>query len=399
MRKIIITGLLKTITPLHITAPSDMRFDPQTGKVRTGTNKDGSVPCTCVQTMGIPYMGTETDEETGVEKTYRSVAKVPAISGNNLNGHIRRHVANVFLEALADKGDQVNITTYSAIKCGAATGSPDGAPVSYEDFKKAEQHPFLGIMGGGPRLVGRKAKVWNATSICRETRALHQRNRIPYFEIYEADWDTKLTDNGAEYTAKSQKGVWGYRRNDDLKTLADISSAEGNISDFAKAFEERQTKIMDDFKNDKEDGNTKTGLDTYQGLEFVIPGTAFPFVAIMENPTDAQAGLWFRGFERFCREDALGGWSRNGFGEFLFEEGMITVIEDDEIVSSQPYNPNRLQGVEDGTFHKEAVLAWAEASRHVTGEEINKLLKLGETKKEKAEKKKAKEAAAEQTEA
>ena len=185
-RQVIETGFIKTVSPLHITAPSNARYDLEKLSKVYGDAKScpGSIPCTSIQTMAIPELFTK-ENEAGEKTVSHGLKDYPVIAANNLAGPIRRKIANVYLKTLRENGQQVNLGAYSAITCGAVTGSPDGTPVSYEDYKKAVDHPFLGLLGGGPRMILRKAKIFNSIALTHETTELLDRNRIPYEAIYD----------------------------------------------------------------------------------------------------------------------------------------------------------------------------------------------------------------------
>lgn len=113
---------------------------------------------------------------------------------------------------------------------------------------------------------------------------------------------------------------------------------------------------------------------------------SFPFVAILDNVTDEQAGLWLRGFERFVREARLGGWSRNGFGEFAFADGRIAVFEDGEMLFNDPYNPGEFDqsgAADEDTFRFTAVCAWLAAAKEQKGVDIDFLMRLPAVKEKK----------------
>lgn len=367
MRKIIITAFLKTLSPLHIAAPSSARYDPSKG---VKVYSDEGVPCSTVQRLTIAGQWGKTSDE----RVY--YPSVPVIAANNLAGRIRRRVADVYLNALtSDQGNKITISTYNAILCGAATGNPDGEPVSYDEYSRASQHPFLGIMGGGPRMMQRRAMVHNAFAYCRASSGLIDLSRVPYQDIYD-NWEAILV--GLSHLASVNEDrltqIWTYRRNDDLRELVDIGRAAASIADFENAFNARQSSIIDESQNKD---SSKTSTFTFQALEFVIPGTVFPLVFELNDVSDAQAGLWLRGFEAFCREERLGGMGRNGFGEFAIEHARISIFEDGELSLSEPL------GSDDG-FRVHAIEQWESIADQQTAAEIEYLMRLPKKEIEKA---------------
>lgn len=389
MKKVIITGFIKTSSPLHIAAPGNARFDPATGNKIY--EKDKGVPLTTVQTMGIPGI-VETRDTEGNVQAKTGLTQIPVIAANNIAGRLRRMAADVYLEALQARGQKVNITTYSAIKTGAATGNPDGRPITYDEYRRAKTHPFLGLFGGGPRMIKRKGRIFNAPVLCLQTKDLLGRNRIPYGEIY-GGWEQMLAVHQSNLPASRMLGIWSFRRNDELRDLMNVSSAENSIQDFRKVFDARQQQIIEDFKKEKgEKGESKASVFTFQSMEFVVPGASFPFVAVLEDPTDAQVGLWLSGFERFVQNESIGGWSRNGFGNFIFEDGRIAVVEDGNI-TVENYSPSNPDNSDPESFRMKSVLAWVDAAESVEAEEIEWLMRLPEDQPKKGKNGKVKDAA------
>lgn len=375
MKKTLVTGFIVTVTPLHVSSPSSARFDPSTGERAFG---DRGVPLAAVQTLGIPAMITPRQNGEGEQRqAYPGVRQIPAVNGNNWSGRTRRCTADVFLEALRDKGELVNINTYSAIKTGAATGSPDGSPITYDEYVRATNHPFLGLFGGGPRMIKRKARTFPLIALCDESRALLMRNRVPYDMLYDG-WEQILIAYMPSNPARNLTMIWTYRRNDDLRDLVGISTAADTIENFEAAFAERQAAVIEDFRRGREKGEGgKTTVFTFQAMEFILPGVAFPFIAVLDDVTDAQAGLWFRGLERFCQNETIGGWSRNGFGVFSFENGRVSVLDNGELVETHAYSPsNAADPSAEDSYRTRTVSAWLDAAETITAEEINQLMRL-----------------------
>lgn len=360
-RKILITGFLKTLSPLHISAPSNGRYDPSSGEKTWG---DVGVPCNTIQTLGVP--GVRAAKEG--DGTVPCFVQVPVIAANNLAGRIRRRVAETYLSALAENGEPVSISTYNAIVCGAATGNPDGAPVTYDEYDKATQHVFLGIMGGGPRMMRRRAVVHNALANCSATADLLEKSRIPFNDIYQGGWSSFLRKHCLALPGYSLTQIWTYRRNDDLRMLSNVALASKSIADFETAFNERQAAIIEESSSDTK-GASRTSTFTFQAVEFVPPGVSFPFVVELEEVSDEQAGLYFRGLENFLKQERLGGMGRNGFGEFVLEDGKITVLEDGEMSSTENFD------AEDG-FRMQAIAAWLDVAGSQKAADINELMRL-----------------------
>ena len=371
--KIIVTGFLKTLTPLHIAAPSSLRLDLMTGQL--SRSDIGTIPCNTVQKLGVMAMTKATEEQ----ESRPFAADVPVIAANNIAGRIRRRVATEYLNALAELGGTVSISTYSAIMCGAATGNPDGVPISYDEYRRAKGHVFLGLLGGGPRMMERRARVHNALAYCSTTAELLDESRIPFDEIYQGGFAAAKAANFLNMPANQLTQTWTYRRNDDLRELVNIAQASATVSDFTNAFNARQAQIIEEAKAK---GDSKTSTFTFQSQEFVLPGVAFPVVFELDDVSLEQAGLWFRGFGAFVREERLGGLGRNGFGEFVIRNGRVAVFEDGELASTEDL-------LDEGGYRMKAITAWTDAAEKQEAAEIEWLMRLPAEKKAKGVKAKA----------
>ena len=372
-RKIIVTGFLQTLSPLHIAAPSSARVDSETGQLSYDEKK---TPCSTIQKMKLA-VPIKVVRENVEDKIF--TPSVPVIAANNLSGRIRRRVGTEFLNALSTKAtpETVSISTYSAIMSGAATGNPDGTPVSYDEYKRAKEHVFLGLMGGGPRMMERRARTHNSLAYCTTSKDLLDDSRIPFDQIYQEGWFVTKQANFVELNASDLTQIWTYRRNDDLRDLVNISHASEQITDFVASYNERQAKIIEE-KNQK--GESKTSTFTFQALEFVQPGVSFPLVFVLDDISDEQAGLWFRGFDAFCKEERLGGLSRNGFGEFHIQHGRVAVFVDGELESSEDL-------ADESGFRVKAIESWLNVAEKQEAAEIEWLMRLPPPKKDKKAKK------------
>jgi CRISPR type IV-associated protein Csf2 len=386
--KCTIYTMLKLLSPLHIAAPSDLRFDPATGKTRFGSSGDGTIPCTGVQRMTI--VGPGSTEDVPVEendgKQSRNLAKhrVPVIAGNNIAGRLRRQAGTLVLRALEAKGESVNMSTFSVLMSGAVTGNPSGEDLKYQEYEQARKHPYFGLFGGGTKMLPRNVRVCNA---------------LPMIKVLAKDGIGVLRHPHHEQQALDMQpfetvNAWTFRRNDDLKDLSHVEVAEATIKDFQAEFERRQALIIEDQRKNAEGEAraSKTSTQTFSALEFVTPGLIFDLVFELDVANEAQVGLFLAALDNFAAEERLGGQSRNGFGQFVMQDCMLVPEDESRIWGGT----DPIQIFDNGRLNKglptvEAALkAWGQAAGDLTAADLDSYGIAAESKAVRESKRKAK---------
>lgn len=384
-----ITASLKLTTPLHISMPDALRYD--VAKNQTTYREEGTTPLISTQSLQIvnPAMAVASPAELaddlpddegdsavprqepvdlavndggaeGPAQKPKLLLRVPAIMANNLVGHLRRHAAHHVLQALAARGQTVSLPVYSCLQCGAWTGSPDGSDLRYEEFVLAKKHPYLGLFGGGPRMIRRSFQTRNALPALQSLRDDLQ---IPYCGAAMPDIPVrKLTQ------------IAIFRRNDDLDSLVNLTLAAKTLKDFETSLLTYQAAVRSTggMRSDAEKKvNAKVSSMTFSSMEFVIPGTAFDLAFdLFEDLTPAQTGLFLLSLDRFAETDTLGGHARNGFGRFVFTD---VAMNGESIFRNGRLNP-------DHAAVQPYLQAWVEAGREMSVSELEYLFRVGAKK-------------------
>lgn len=322
-----IHAIIRTLTPLHIAAPSDVRFDVSTGRI-TFTDPN-AMPCTGIQRMALPIFRPIKSDD-GNDR--RSQESIPVIAANNVAGRLRRHAASLVLAALKDKGQKVSLTTYGTLQCGAWTGKPDGTDMSYSEYRAAKDHVYLGLFGGGPKLMRKAFRTHNALPSLPMVREIVGSIAHPnpnHMLEYADPW--QLTR------------AWGFRRVDDLRDLTNLTQAQATVRDFEAAFNARQALIIEDAAKGRDGGEKqdRVSTKTYSAVEFVLPGVPFEWFAELDDVSDAQMGLFLASLDSFAATERLGGYVRNGFGAFRLDDVRLEI--DGEPCDDSPFHNGRLE--------------------------------------------------------
>ena len=378
-RNIRIHAFLTTSTPLHISSGVAGTYTPDTGKVEQKSHQKGgsSAPCTLVQQMSI----------ANKESEYGSV-QVPVIMANNIMGRLRRHAAAAVLAVIKEKGERIKTGTYSALMCGAASGSPSNTDPTFDEYRTARAHAYLGLFGGGPKLFRRHVHCFNAVPYTSGSRPMFERCKHPFFDESVHGVNTNREWNLIRAIIQN--------RNDDLQEQVNVALASETIEDFLEQVNSRQVAILENKKKRKEDSETTTRESTrsFTAFQFVIPGVVFPVCWEFKDVSDAQLGLFLQALDTFAHKEELGGFGRNGFGRFTLSDVVMTDIDDNLLDGGEGlFQENRLN-----RNHADVALAlsaWEQESQTYTGANLDSLFfEEAKAKKESNPKKADKSAAA-----
>ena len=341
-------AFLRTSTPLHISSGASGYIDVSTGRASLSKGEAGqnAVPCNMVQQLSFLAPGSEF-----------GVAYMPVIMANNISGRLRRRAAKHVLDAVSSKGQTVQVGTFNALMTGAVSGKPSTEDATFDEYRAASEHPYLGLFGGGPKMMRRRMHLFNAVPYSSISRVAFERARHPFLD------DQHAVPSGMEY--KLTQSVI-CNRLDDLRELSNVALASSVVQDFENAIRERQAAIFEE-KTKKDSGRTTTR--SFTGLQFVIPNVVFPLCWEFKA-TPAQFGLFLKSLDDFAHTEELGGYGRNGFGRFTLSDVVMTDV-DDKLLSQGLFQNNRL--VYDQPTVAEAVQAWDVAQKEITGNKLNDL--------------------------
>lgn len=293
--------VLRNLTPIFSAAPGsnyigiDGTFNPPMGSSR--------FPLTRARTLNVVA-----DTDDGVAK----IVPMPVVPGNTMRNLLRRTMLKAAIEpTLCANGAQLKVGAYAAAYSGNASGNPDGIPSSFDEVVAMRAHPFLGLFGGGPRMLQGRLSVDNLWPIHQNT----------------------LRVVGTDYINDSLRGritdiVW-TRRNDpvlEMESAEDAAVIEGGanaangwITDLLNASNAKKAKAK--AKDDGEevaDENAPRGLQAFNAHEVVIAGVKWVWRIGVDNPTDAQVGLILLALNKIENERIAGGHAKD-YGRIAIE--------------------------------------------------------------------------------
>ena len=365
-----IAGTIRLTSPLHVAAPGDRVIDLHSLHISYGEadsdhmNLTGTTICPlALSEEEILSEGMETEPPKNPNE--RGNVYFPIFPANDARGRLRRLAAAEVFDVLESRKEKLTLETYHGMTCGAVTGQPN-KEVTFDLAVKAGKHAFLGLFGGGPRMVTSSLQVntlWPITSTTIKG------GLVPLY--YE---DEKVGPN------RLTRAMF-YRRIDDALAFSD-GRADLVVKEYSTAVTEWMRQIDSAKSADGRKERNKKQLHTFAAIEYVVPGTRFysELNVDTERAGLGALGLLIHALTAFANKQGIGGWIRIGFGRFESEFDLIT-LDNTRIPlltksESGGYEPNA-----DAEPIAEALDAWAAASATMNAAELEELYALPEKQK------------------
>lgn len=384
--RFVLNAFVKTTSPLHIASPENKRWSLEENREVYGSTQGTAMIGVQKMRMADVIRYDVKDDQGNIVSRTRQI-ELPVVPANNLNGGLRRIAAKIILEALMEKNERINIETYSGMTCGAVTGKPEGSTILFDEYRKARNHVFVGIFGGGPRMLRRNVRVHNMLPFTDYTKQNLYRDGVMHHPELDGVQDLGLAVTVPSGVDMNQTIV--FNRKDDLEMLSDVELQNGAIEDYSEKIKTRQEAILDEKTKEKSKENSKTSTRTFSALQFVIPGINFPFNLEMEL-NDAQMGLYLLAIEKFVQDGRIGGWLRNGFGCFSLDYACLSA--GDSVIVKDVFNGRTLNRSDKQI--KKFLDAYEAELTELSAEALNYLYRLPAVKLTKAQKDAAKAAKA-----
>lgn len=325
-----IHGIFKLTAPMHVADPIQYSLDSRGYVVRKTA---GMANVIATMRQNILADGTR--------------VKIPYFPANDLRGRLRRKAAALVMEALAAKGEKVPVELYSGLCAGASGAKPENN-VSIEEVKRASEHVYMGLFGGGTRMLRSRFIVSDGVPIINATV---KAGLVPEkFGPYE---NCALPiSNGSEAVTESDghklTEVRHIVRVDDVTRVLRSDELRAYVQDAENAVAQWQANVLKNRADRKDqaeqsaageetDAIKKTDLANVVSVQSIIAGTELYVRFDLHNTTThAQRGLLLCALRDLINEQALGGWIRNGFGKFTAEH--FTASLDDEAFAPFEYD-------------------------------------------------------------
>jgi CRISPR type IV-associated protein Csf2 len=364
-----ITGHIKTTSPLHVAAPGDRVIDLRSLQISYGEADSDHLNITGTTTCPLALSEEEIlseGMETAKNPNERGMLYLPIFPANDARGRLRRLAAAEIFNLLASRGERLTLETYHGLTCGAVTGQPN-KEVTFDLAMKAGKHAFLGLFGGGPRMVQSSLRVNTLWPI---TGTTIKADLVPLY--YE---DEKVLVAPYRLTR-----AMFYRRIDDALMFSN-GQTELIVNEYSTAVTDWMIEVNSVKSADGKKGRNPKQLQTFAAIEYVVPGTRFysELNVDTERAGLGALGLLIHALAAFANKQAIGGWIRLGFGRFESEFDLL-VPENIRVPlllkTEAGYEPNV-----NAEEVAEALDAWATVSETINAAELEGLYALPEKRR------------------
>lgn len=242
---------------------------------------------------------------------------IPYFPANDLRGRLRRKAATIVLNHLTQAEGRVSVELMSGLTCGAISASSQN-DVSVEEILRARGNVYMGVFGGGTRIMRSGIQVHDLLPFVGETL---DAGMVPSNLGVEVPKDVR---NGATAVAApipAWQLVHRFRtiRVDDVYRVTNLSLLDRSLEDATGEVSEYQEAVLAGRNERKADKATvkKTDLGNMMEAEAIAAGTPLHLrIDLHDHLTDAQRGLVLLALRDLVNEQALGGMVRHGWGKF-----------------------------------------------------------------------------------
>lgn len=369
LKKIQITGDLQLITGMTQASPDPAYVDTSGNALRMSYGKGMGNVTPCTPTMKTPFQETRPAKEEGGDDQFVSTL-VPIVTANSLRGQFRRFAADRIEKHLIANKEQISLAAHHVLTCGAATGSPAGGTPSVSLAQEWANSGYFGLFGGGPYMMRSGATINNLWLKCRSTV---EAGTVP------PDVDAKQVE------AWQSTHVQMFKRMDDVMLFRD-STGLNVVANYEQVIDEwlglrdetaAKRKAAKEAKEAKEKGNSNK-LDTWSFMEVVNPGSRFFFDISSDSAftNESHVGLLILCVGDLVAKQALGGWTRNGFGRFIANLGYEIADGDGKIHKGSLFRfdeATRKHVLSDDAVVASALAAWEDELSTMNAAEIERL--------------------------
>ncbi len=242
-----------------------------------------------------------------------TVSQIPYFPANGLRGALRRKAAALVMEHIVGK---VPSDLYLGLTCGASSGSPDSTALSIEEVLRARRNPYMGLFGGGARLLQSSYRVSDINPVL----ALTVENGLVPLSCKD-EYESRSEAVGG----KRNIGAWDITnkgttlvRVDDLFLAKRPAEIMNRLDQPQQSVLQHQEKIgITKADREKNEGKVREQVANMMTFETVASGTPMHFrITLAPDVSEAQVGLMLMSLRNLIRENSLGGMGRIGFGCF-----------------------------------------------------------------------------------
>ena len=257
---------------------------------------------------GLPFSRTRTMLIMSDRGETPKPVHVPVVPGNTMRNLLRRTMLDeLIMPTLKGKG-ALSIGAYAAAYAGNASGNPEGVPATFDETLKVRNHAFLGLFGGGPRMMEGRLRMDSLYPI-----------HVDALRVIGEGFEEHLS------SGKITDIVW-QRRTDPVLKIKEESTAEiikdgpaaitqWAVNAMGASLERAQKRKAKNDEDAASEGPSVRGLAAFNAHEVVIPGIDWLQSMTLVDPSPAQVGLVLLALAKMPNKAIAGGHAK-GYGAF-----------------------------------------------------------------------------------
>lgn len=262
--------------------------------------------------------------DVGIEASNRATM-VPYFPANGLRGGLRRKAAARVMERLCQGESRVTALLYLGLTCGASSGSPDQTALSIEELLRARRNVYMGLFGGGARLIQSAYRVSDINPVidltvktgvvpaaCADRVVARPAKEEGGRQSYLAAWElTPNLNNSQSY------GLLNLIRVDDVYRVMRDDEIARFVMNPTESVAAHQATVGMNVDERKAGAASKEDVANMMVFETVAAGTPMHFrVTLAPAASEAQAGLLLLSLADLIQENSMGGFGRIDCGRF-----------------------------------------------------------------------------------
>ena len=271
--------------------------------------------------LHVAYPGNYNDglSRTITQSVYVDGKKhsLPYYPANGFRGSLRRQIADMICDNIAETEGPISGDLYNGLHCGASSGSPDKTAKSIEEIIRARSHVYMGLFGGGARSHESMYAVSDMLPILDATL---RTGMVP--EVFRTEFcpplykDKDSVERHMEpYTLISERH---FVRVDDLYRVMDPEGIAKTVANPVDTVNQHQVAVGINKAERQEEGDTKTvkeDVANIQSIQTIAAGTPMYFrIDLKSDATEVQVGAILLGILGLLKENNFGCMGRWGFG-------------------------------------------------------------------------------------
>lgn len=256
--------------------------------------------------------------------------------GNGFRGALRRKAAERIMAVLSARGERLSAEVYNGLRGGAASAQPDTASNSIEEMVRASEHVYMGLFGGGARLLPSRYIADDVNIICRHNvDAWVVRPPVGLIEDILNQQTTSVEGEVVDKKPYHYLERSFFRRVDDVNGGVPAEHIENVIDGGFETIQSYVDGIQNSSAKRKADASVKKeSLSHIVSIERIKTGTPvalrFDFDA---DVTDEQVGLLLLAVQDMLEDNRIGGYGRNGYGRLRVDA--VCFVNDDETITQR----------------------------------------------------------------